>query len=112
MMVHDGTPAHLCAPLHDWLDMAHSGHWIGRGGPVLWPPTIASFTPLDFFPWGNLKELEHRDIVSTQTYLVARLQAACYSVDTELLQRVHSSILRHAQAGRDLHSRHLEHLPL
>ncbi|GBM88486.1 hypothetical protein AVEN_269361-1 [Araneus ventricosus] len=26
--------------------------WIGRGGPVLWPPRSPDLTPLDFFPMG------------------------------------------------------------
>lgn len=31
--------------------------WIGRGGPVLWPPRSPDLTHLDFFLWGYLKNL-------------------------------------------------------
>ncbi|GBL73687.1 hypothetical protein AVEN_230681-1 [Araneus ventricosus] len=41
--------------------MEYPGRWIGRGGPVLWPPRSPDLTSLDFFLWGHLKELVYRD---------------------------------------------------
>ncbi|GBN84190.1 hypothetical protein AVEN_229214-1 [Araneus ventricosus] len=95
---HNGAPAHFCVPVRGWLDMEYPGRWIGRGGPVLWPPRSPDLTPLDFFLWGHLKELVYRDIVTTQMDLVARLHAACTSVDPAMLQRVMTAIPRRAQA--------------
>ncbi|GFT24434.1 uncharacterized protein TNCV_3252621 [Trichonephila clavipes] len=46
----DGAPAHFCASVRDWLDIAYSGRWIGR--PVLWSPHSPDLTLLDFFPMG------------------------------------------------------------
>ncbi|GFW99694.1 uncharacterized protein TNCV_3419251 [Trichonephila clavipes] len=62
---------HFCAPVRDWPD-----RWIGRQGPVLWPPRSPDLTALDFFLWSHLKELVCRDVVTTQMDLVARLHAA------------------------------------
>ncbi|GFV06781.1 DUF4817 domain-containing protein [Trichonephila clavipes] len=45
----DGAPAHFCAHVRDWLDVACPGRWIGRQGSVLWPPRLPDLTPLDFF---------------------------------------------------------------
>ena len=30
--------------------------WIGRVGPIPWPPRSPNLTPLDFFVWGFLKQ--------------------------------------------------------
>ena len=109
---HDGAPAHFSSPVRNWLDMEYPGRWIGRGGPVLWPPRSPDLTPLDFFLWGHLKELVYRDLVTTESDLVARLHAACTFVDTTLLQRVQSAIPRCAHARLDMHSGHFEHLPM
>ncbi|GFV90698.1 uncharacterized protein TNCV_2224141 [Trichonephila clavipes] len=35
---HDGTPAHFSRNVRNHLDTVYGQHWIGRGGPVLWPP--------------------------------------------------------------------------
>ncbi|GFU37609.1 HTH_Tnp_Tc3_2 domain-containing protein [Trichonephila clavipes] len=53
--MHDGTQAHFCASVHDWMDMGH------------------------------LKDLTFREAMTTQTDLVIRMHAACISVDTELV---------------------------
>jgi hypothetical protein len=34
------------------LDREMDGRWIGRGGPIAWPPRLPDLTPLDFFLWG------------------------------------------------------------
>ncbi|GFX39702.1 hypothetical protein TNCV_2104461 [Trichonephila clavipes] len=38
-----------------------------------------------FFLWGNLKDLVHLDVVTTETDLVDRLYAACILGDNKLL---------------------------
>ncbi|GFX38244.1 uncharacterized protein TNCV_3838401 [Trichonephila clavipes] len=62
---HEGAPAHFCGPVRDWLDIAFPGRWIGRQGPVLWPPRSPDLTPLDFFLWGHLEELVYRQHIWT-----------------------------------------------
>ncbi|GFV41402.1 hypothetical protein TNCV_3090121 [Trichonephila clavipes] len=64
-----------------------------------------------FCPWGIIKELVFSDKETTQTDLVARLHAACTSVDSALLQPVQSSISQRAQTYLDMHGRHFEHQP-
>jgi hypothetical protein len=31
------------------LDVKFPGRWIGRGGPIAWPPRSPDLTPLDIF---------------------------------------------------------------
>ena len=43
-----------------WLDRQFTGHWIGRRGPVDWPPSSPDLTLLDFYPWGHLKAMVYQ----------------------------------------------------
>jgi hypothetical protein len=48
----DGAPPHWGLIVRECLDRVFPGRWIGRGGPVSWPPRSPDLTPPDFFLWG------------------------------------------------------------
>ncbi|KAL7287068.1 hypothetical protein TKK_0018691 [Trichogramma kaykai] len=68
VLMHDGAPAHWAAPVLDYLDEHWTQRWIGRYGPVAWPPRSPDLNPLDYFHWGvyhygapdSLEELRNR----------------------------------------------------
>jgi hypothetical protein len=45
----DGVPGHWATQVREWTDGHFPGRWIGRGGPVPWPPRSPDLTPPDFF---------------------------------------------------------------
>ncbi|KAJ4434057.1 hypothetical protein ANN_16376 [Periplaneta americana] len=53
-----------------------SDRWIGRGGPIAWPPRSPDLNPLDFYLWGHLKSLVYSspvpDLQSLRNRIVAR----------------------------------------
>lgn len=53
--MHDGAPAHFSRLVRNWLGQpfVYGDHWIGRGGPIAWPPRSPDLNPLDFFLWGQ-----------------------------------------------------------
>lgn len=51
----DGAPPHYGLTVRRFLDNQFEGRWIGRRGPMEWPPRSPDLTPLDFFLWGHLK---------------------------------------------------------
>ncbi|GFX66352.1 uncharacterized protein TNCV_343261 [Trichonephila clavipes] len=106
---HDGVPAHFCALVRDWLDIAYPSFWIGR--PVLWLLRSPDFTQLDFFLWGHRKELVYRGVVTTHMDLNVRLYAACTSVNPTVLRHMMIAIPRRAQTCLDMYGGHLEHQP-
>jgi hypothetical protein len=55
--MHDATPAHFSLVDHRYLNRKFPGHWIGRGGPIAWPPHSYDLNPLDFYLWNHLKSL-------------------------------------------------------
>lgn len=48
----DGCPAHFAVNVRRYLDQAYPNRWIGRLGPILWPPRSPDLNPLDFFLLG------------------------------------------------------------
>lgn len=56
VFMHDGAPAHYAIDVQNWLNRFFPGRWIGRGGPIFWPPRSPDMNILDFFVWGYIKE--------------------------------------------------------
>lgn len=46
---HDGAPAHFYRRVRNRLNRVYPRRWIGRGGPVAWPPRSPDLTSLDYF---------------------------------------------------------------
>ena len=51
----DGAGPHFAIIVRNWLNDNFPDRWIGRSGPVAWPPRSPDLSPLDFFFWGYLK---------------------------------------------------------
>lgn len=51
----DGAPPHYHSAVREYLNEQFGSRWIGRGGPVAWPPRSPDLTPLDFFLWSEIK---------------------------------------------------------
>lgn len=73
----DGAPAHYAAGVRAWLDQHFPGRWIGRRGPLEWPPRSPDLAPCDFFLWGYLKEQVYRPRPATIQQLGDRIQQCC-----------------------------------
>ncbi|KAJ4430312.1 hypothetical protein ANN_22525 [Periplaneta americana] len=73
--LHDGAPAHFSRTARRYLDRRFPDRWIGRGGPIAWPPRSPDLKPLDFYLWGHLKSLVYSspvpDLESLRNRIVA-----------------------------------------
>lgn len=56
----DGAPPHWYRPARQWLDQHFGRCWIGRNGPMAWPPRSPDLTASDFWLWGHLKYLVYQ----------------------------------------------------
>ncbi|GBN74260.1 hypothetical protein AVEN_73201-1 [Araneus ventricosus] len=59
-----------------------SARWIGRGGPVAWPPRSPDLNPLDFFFWGHMRSLVCETPVDSAEDLVARIVVVADKINT------------------------------
>lgn len=87
----DGAPAHFLRMVRDYLDLVFPNRWIGRGGPILWPPRSPDLTPLDYFLWGYLKDKVFRTSVTSLREMEDRILANCLIPDENMFERVRQS---------------------
>ena len=55
-MQHDGAPLHYALCSRQVMNEIFDKKWIGRGGPLAWPPRSPDLTSPDHFVWGFVKE--------------------------------------------------------
>jgi len=72
----NGAPAHCSRHLRDYLIESFPNHWLGRGGPVAWPPRSPELTPLDYYLWGHMKTLDYETKFDSRAALRDRIFAA------------------------------------
>jgi hypothetical protein len=77
---HDEAPPHFRRQVTAYLYEHYGNSWIGRRGPVTWPPRSPDLTPLDFSLQGRMKEMIYRTKVHTREELLHRIMdAAAYT---------------------------------
>ena len=106
----DGAPAHYALQVRQWLDENYPGRWIGRGGPVAWPPRSPDLTPLDFFLWGHIKNTVYRTAPDNVEELRQRILAAAATITPEMLGNVQRSIRRRLERCVAMGGQNFEHL--
>lgn len=89
----DGSPVHFALEVRRWLDEKFPDRWIGRGGPIKWPPRSPDLTPPDFFLWGYLKNIVYRDKPLTLDELRDRIERACEELSKEMCERACKSVV-------------------
>jgi len=98
----DGAPPHYATIVRNFLDERYPDHWIGRRGPVEWPPRSPDLNPLDYFLWGFLKSEVYRNRPRNINDLTTNIRAACQLITPEMIQNVQGSWqmrLRHCIAA-------------
>jgi hypothetical protein len=73
---HDGAPPHYTWHVRDYLHESFPNRWLGRGGPVAWPPRSPDLTPLDYYLWGHMKMLVYESKVYSWAVLRDRIFGA------------------------------------
>lgn len=92
---HDGCPAHWRIIVREYLDNVFPNSWIGRDGPIPWPPRSPDLTPLDFYVWGRAKELVYATEVDTREELIRRIHEAFGTIQREIRLHTTTVEIRH-----------------
>lgn len=109
---HDGCPAHYGRQVREYLDRTYAQRWIGRLGPILWPPRSPDLNPLDFFYWGCLKEKVYHNLITSEMELRNRIRHAAQEINNNprALRLLKRSFLRRCHACIRAGGKHFEHL--
>lgn len=106
----DGACPHYSLIVRAWLDNHFPDKWIGRRGPIDWPPRSPDLTVPDFFLWGVLKDKVYgrnpRNINDLKIAITEEMQA----ISPELVQKVCRSVPGRYQKCIDNNGYHFEHL--
>ena len=83
----DGAPPYWGLDVRRSLNATFQDRWIGRGGPIRWPPRSPDLTPLDFFLWGYVKDRVFVPPVNDLPDLRARIRETIATVPMDMLER-------------------------
>lgn len=96
----DGAPAHFSVAVRDFLNTRFPNHWIGRAGPIAWPPRSPDCNPCDFFLWGHLKDIVYQTPIENAQVLRQRIEHGFHSINETpgIFRRVRQSMIRRSEA--------------
>jgi transposase len=83
----DGAPPHFATIVRNYLHEQFPGRWIGRLGPIEWPPRSPDLNPLDFFLWGPLKSVVYRNRPRNIDELKEAIRQEIHNIPRETLLR-------------------------
>jgi hypothetical protein len=89
---HDGAPAHYSRITREYLDEMFPGRWMGRRGPIEWPPRSPDFSPPDFFAWGVVKDAVYSKKPTSIDQLQNEIVDAFQQISTDLCKKVCRSV--------------------
>ncbi|GBO26762.1 hypothetical protein AVEN_170708-1 [Araneus ventricosus] len=73
------------------LDVEHlqkfPRRWIGRGGPIPWPPRSPDITPFGLLLWRYVKNIVYQSPIGDTDESKSRITVAIQTVDSALLHR-------------------------
>lgn len=106
----DGAPAHFSRRVRNYLDQRFPNKWIGRGGPINWPPRSPDLTKLDYFLWGTIKDIVYKTPPSTRDDMKNRIIEAFQTIRNSeaMLQDVNLSFHRRVQHCLNENGGHIE----
>jgi hypothetical protein len=103
----DGAPPHYAAVVRNWLNESFDGRWIGRRGPIEWPPRSPDMTPLDFWLWGYLKELVYGEKPQSIEDLKRLITEKMNAIPAEMIANVCASVTRRMNRCIELEGRQI-----
>lgn len=104
----DGAPPHYHNSVTDALNMRFPLRWIGRGGPIPWPPRSPDITPLDFFCWGYVKNIVYSENIRDLEHLRQRIVDAFQTITPDMLDRVWKEVDYRLDVCRATNGAHIE----
>ena len=110
--LHDGAPPHFRNDVREYLTATYHHRWVGRGGPVAWPPRSPDLNPLDFYLWGHFKSLVYHTEVQNHQDLLQRIENAADLIRREnrheTFTKMRENWVRRARLCVQIRGRHIE----
>lgn len=107
----DGAPPHYDRVVRGHLNERFPNRWIGRGGPITWPPRSSDLNPIDFV-WGYFKEMVYQGENNTEQELLQKLEFAKLQIQNNrgAFRRLRANFIRRCRWCIMVRDRNFEHL--
>ncbi|XP_078049911.1 uncharacterized protein LOC144476674 [Augochlora pura] len=109
-MQQDGAPPHNAVCSRQVMNEIFDEKWIGRGGPVAWPPHSPDLTPLDYFLWDFVKDSVMSVPPTTPDDMKERIRQACTKITPQMLAEVRRSFHQRLNKCLEVEGHHFEHV--
>ena len=104
----DGAPPHFSCFVTDVLNERFPDAWIGRDGPIPWPPRSPDLSPLDFCLWGYFKNIVYAEKIRNIQHLQDRITSAIETVTRDITQKTWQEIEFRLDVSRATNDAHIE----
>jgi len=104
----DGAPPYFSCFVTDVLNERFPDAWIGRGGPIPWPPRSPDLSPLDFFLWGYIKSIVYAEKIRNIQHLQDRITSAFETLTRGMIQKTWQEIEFRLDVPRATSGAHIE----
>ena len=109
-MQHDGAPSHYALCSRQVMNEIFDENWIGRRGPVAWPPFSPYLTSPDYFLWGFVQERVMAVAPTTSDDMEERIRRARTEITPQMLAEVRRSFHQRINNCLQVEGHHFEHL--
>ena len=104
----DGAPPHFSCFVTDVLNERFPDVWIGRGGPIPWPPQSPDLSPPDFFLWGYIKNIVYAGKIRNIQLMQERITSAIETVTRDTIQKTWQEMEFRLDVPRATNGAHIE----
>ena len=108
IFMQDGAPPHFSCFVTDILNKRFPNAWIGRNGPIPWPPRSPDLSPLDFFLWGYIKNIVYAEKIRNIQHLQERITSAIETITRDMIQKTWQKIEFRLDVSRATKVAHIE----
>ena len=84
--------------------------WIGRGGPVAWPPPSPDLTSPDYFLLGFVKERAMAIAPTTPEDMKERIRGSCTEITPQMSDEIRRSFHQRINKYLQVDGHYFEHL--
>ena len=109
-MQHDGAPPHYALFPRQVMNEIFDEKWIGRGGPVAWPPRLPELTSPHYILWGFLKERVMVVAPTTLGDMKDRIRRAFTEITPQISAEVRRCFHQRINKCLQVEGHHFDHL--
>lgn len=106
----DGATPHYAFITRDSLNTAFGNKWIGRSGPIPWPPRSPDLTVPDFFLWGYVKDRCYSPLPQSLNQLKMNITNVIENIPQVFLRNCFTRFARNLDKCIEFEGRHFQHI--